>query len=337
MYELLGLCLALASLLAFNTIASAGTALLWRGLAPAVNQWPAAARARLLFMLRGLPCATAFMVVLLVLLPAYAAHEPRHAVETVSFKLACLSLLSAAGLMLAGWRGMATWLTTRRLTRNWLAHAELLPDSASGLPIYRIQHPFPVLALVGIWRPRLFVADKLLAALSPAELAAALTHEAGHLAARDNSKRALLRACRDVLTLVPCGRLLDRAWDAATEEAADEFAVRQHPATALELASALVKIARLAEPEIKPTLHIMHPISASFISYEAGAVTYRVKRLLQSATPPGGQPERLSLGVTTLQWAALGAWLCLSLLVLNTPVMLAAAHHLLELFVHSLQ
>jgi Zn-dependent protease with chaperone function len=332
MYELLGGCLALASLLAFNTVASLATALLWRGLAPALRAWPAAARARLLFMLRVLPPTAAFMMVLLVLLPAYVVHEPRHAVEAVSFKLACLAALSAAGLLLAGWRGAATWLATRRLTRNWLA-----PERAFGLPVYRIQHPFPVLALVGVWRPRLFVADKLLAAFSPAELAAALAHESGHLAARDNGKRAWLRACRDALTLVPCGRVLDRAWDAATEEAADEFVARQQPAMALDLAAALVKLARLAEPEMKPAMHLWQPISASFIGYEAGTVAHRVTRLLHLATPDTSARERLSQGVTTLQWATLGALFCLAVSILTNPALLAGAHNILEIFVRSLQ
>jgi len=337
MYELLGLCLALACLLAFNTVASLATSLVWRGLAPALGDWPAAARARLLFMLRILPVALAIMLVGLVLLPAYIANEPRHSVEAVSFKLACLALLSATGLCLALWRGVAAWLATRRLTRNWLDHAEALPEPAFGLPVYRIKHPFPVLALVGVWRPRLFIAEKLLAALSPEELQAALAHESGHLASRDNSKRAWLRACRDALTLVPCGRSLDRAWDAAAEEAADEYAARLNPASTLELASALVKIARLAEPGMKPAQRLLEPISASFIGYEAGAVATRVKRLLQLSGASNPTAERLSLGVLAVQWTTLAICFGLAVFTLNSPVLLASAHNLLEIFVRSLQ
>ena len=337
MYELLGLCLALACLLAFNTVASLATALLWRGLAPALSDWPAAARARLLFMLRILPVVLALMLVGLVLLPAYIANEPRHSVEAVSFKLACLALLSGAGLCLAMWRGAATWLATRRLTRNWLDHAEALPEQAFGLPVYRIKHPFPVLALVGVWRPRLFIAEKLLAALSPEELQAALAHESGHLAARDNSKRAWLRACRDVLTLVPCGRSLDRAWDAATEEAADEYATRLNPACTLELASALVKIARLAEPGMKPARQLLQPISASFIGYEAGTVAARVKRLLQLSEAASLATERLSRGLLTIQWATLALCFGLAVFTLNSPMLLASAHNWLEIFVRSMK
>jgi Zn-dependent protease with chaperone function len=194
-----------------------------------------------------------------------------------------------------------------------------------------------VLALVGVWRPRLFIADKLLTALSPAELNAALAHESGHLAAHDNSKRAWMRACRDALTLVPCGRALDRAWDAATEEAADEYATCHDPNLALDLAAALVKIARLAEPQTRPTLRLLQPLSASFIGYEPGTVTARVKHLLQLTTPRARLIERLGWGVATLQWGTLGLCFCLALFALNSPVLLASVHTLLELLVRSLQ
>src|SRR5262245_56255854 len=127
MYELLGLCLALSTLLALNSAASLAASLLWRCVAPALNDWPATARARLLFTLRLLPAIAATVLVCLVLLPAYVIHEPRHTVEEVSFKLAVLACLSAAGLLLACWCGLATWLATRRLLRNWLQNAEPLP------------------------------------------------------------------------------------------------------------------------------------------------------------------------------------------------------------------
>lgn len=333
MYELLGLCLVLAALLACNSLASFGTSLLWRGLAARVDQWPAAARARLLFTLRIMPVLLAFLVVLLILAPAYTTHEPRHSVEPVSLKLAALALLSAAGLLLAGWRGAAAWLATRRLLRDWLQNAEPLGKSIEGIKVYHLAHPFPVLALVGVWNSRLFVADQLLETLSPAELQAALAHEAGHLAARDNGKRALLRACRDVLTLVPCGRALDRAWHDAAEEAADEFAARKGNVSALDLASALVKIARLATPETRPDMLV----SVSFIGYEAGMLARRVTRLTQLAEAGTANAERLTIGMATLQWSTLGALACLALGAATEPAILAAAHGALEFFVRSLQ
>jgi Zn-dependent protease with chaperone function len=286
-----------------------------------------------LFSLRVMPALLALLVVLLILAPAYATHEPRHSVEPVSLKLAVLAFLSAAGLLLACGRGVAAWLATRRLLCDWLQQAKPLGGGIRGVKTYRLTHPFPVLALVGIWKPRLFIADKLLETLSPAELQAALAHEAGHLSARDNGKRALLRACRDVLTLVPCGRALDRAWHDAVEEAADEFAARKGHASALNLASALVKIARLAKPETRPDMFV----SASFIGYETGILARRVTRLTQLAEAGTANAERLALGMATLQWSTLGALACLALVAATDPAILAAAHGALEFFVRSLQ
>jgi Zn-dependent protease with chaperone function len=333
MYELLGLCLVLATWLALNSVASLTASLLWRALAPALHAWPATARARLLFTLRLLPAVVAAVAVCLVLLPAYIAHEPRHATEEVSFKLAALAGLAAAGLLLAGWRGLATWRATRRLEQDWLQSAEPLPPDTFALPAYRIRHSFPVLALVGTWRPRLFIAEKLLAELSPAELSAALAHEAGHLAARDNGKRAWLRACRDMLTLVPCGRALDRAWDAAAEEAADEYAARNDQQAALNLAAALVKIARLVPMNQKPAT----PLSVSFIDAEVGSLTRRVQRLVQMAETVNPRYERLTQSIAALQIFVLGTVVCLAFLIISQPALLSNAHQLLEVFVRGLQ
>ena len=47
------------------------------------------------------------------------------------------------------------------------------------------------------------------------------------------------------LLIIPCGRSLDRAWSEASESAADEHAAQTEFAVALNLASALVRIARM--------------------------------------------------------------------------------------------
>ena len=99
--------------------------------------------------------------------------------------------------------------------------------------------------MVGTIRPRLFIAERVLATLNEEELTAAIAHECGHLSAHDNFKRLLLRVSRDVLMIVPCGRSLDRAWAEAAECAADEQAAQLDTETALNLASALVKIAKM--------------------------------------------------------------------------------------------
>src|SRR3989440_3017462 len=237
MYALLGLCLALATLLTVNALAALVVAGLWRGLlARWTRAWSAHARAQLLFALRLAPFALALLFVAALIVPSYLRYEPEATVEAVSLKLAALAAISIIGLALALWRGLIAWRTTRRLVADWLRHAEPITLPGVALPAFRVAHKFPVIAVVGALRPRLFVAQQLFDALSPLELSAALAHERGHLAARDNLKRTLLRACRDVLMIVPAGRTLDRAWAESVEAAADEHAAQTgDDATALDL------------------------------------------------------------------------------------------------------
>jgi Zn-dependent protease with chaperone function len=327
MYYLLGLSLALAALLAFNAAASGAAALLWRIVRSRAAAWPAPARAQVLFALRVLPFAFSAALVCALVLPAYFEHEPRHGGEHVGAGLAALVVLSASGLALAARRGLASWLATRRLVRDWLFAAR--PVRLDGAPVtaFRIEHPFPVIALVGALRPRLFIAAQVLDALTPAELRAAVAHECGHLAARDNLKRALTRACRDALSPLPFGRALDRAWAEEAERAADEFAAGERPRVALDLASALVKIARLAPAGARPAVY-----ASSFIIDEADAnVAERVRRLARLAShgaasaPPARGPRPASL-----LW--LGASACLAALIFASTHerVLLAAHELIE-------
>ena len=256
MFELLGLSLLLAALLTFNSLASFAMAGLWRVAGSLTSGWAAVSRARLLFTLRTLPALLAFLSVALFLVPAYIAYEPRHTAETVSFKLGLLAFLSATGIAVSIYRGIATHRATSNLTSDWLREGKPLQIEGIDIQSYRIEHPFPLIAIVGFLRPRLFVASQVLEILTPEEISAAVAHENGHLAARDNLKRGLLQACRDVLLVIPSGRLLDKAWSAASEEAADENAARLGSSVAIDLASALVKIARSIPQGARPAMPV---------------------------------------------------------------------------------
>ncbi len=72
--------------------------------------------------------------------------------------------------------------------------------------------------------------------------------------ARDNLKRGFMRICRDVLLIIPSGRTLDRHWSAASETAADEHAAERGGDVALDLASALVKVARMIPAGARPAM-----------------------------------------------------------------------------------
>ena len=329
MYLLLGTCLALSALLALNAFASALAGLAWRALAPRVAHKPAAVRARLLFALRATPPALAAALVFALLLPAYLLHEPHDTEETVGAKLLLLAAVSAAGVLLACWRVARTWLATRRLARDWMLHAEPFGAEGVRVPAYRIRHRFPVIAVIGVLRPRLFVASQLFDALTPGELSSALAHERGHVEARDNLRRAVMQAGQDaLLPLAPLGRSLRREWQHESELAADEFAASAGPAAALDLASALVKISKLIPAGATPTL----PAGAHLLGAGDGdGLSRRVRALLRLASSPESELASKRLHASRPLGAALCVTLCAAAAPLLThPAVLRATHAAIE-------
>lgn len=337
MYEWLGICLALLALLTLNTVASLFTAMIWRLLQSRAHSWSAAKRAQWLFTLRIFPGLAAIICVVALLVPAYITHEPRHKTEAVTAKLAALAAISAVGLLLAAWRGLAAWLATRKLVKNWLGNSEMINTDQTNLltaiPAYRLRHQFPVIAVVGAFRPRLFIADHLFDSLTPEEMNAAIAHECGHLAARDNLKRTLLRICRDVLTIVPCGRLLDREWAEASEAAADEFAARNGSQPALNLAAALVKIARMVPAGLSSSLSTK-TVGALLIGENMVGITGRVERLIRLASATDS--DRIAAtAIPNSLWLAFGVLFATVIIATNSSLL--SIHQLIEVIVSTLQ
>lgn len=283
MYVLLGICLALAAFLSVNAVVSMAASFASRALNPFMHQLSARARAEVLFALRIASPALALIFVALFFVPAYVGYEPRATSEVVSAKLAGFALLSVFGVAFASWRCCRAYLATRKLKRQWLAVAEEIQMPSINVTAFRLPHSFPIIAVIGTVRPRLFIADQVLQSLSAEELAAAIAHECGHLAARDNLKRGLIRACRDALMMVPFGRSLDRAWAETAESAADEHAAQASAAVALNLASALVTIARM----IPVGTHAELPMAAFLVGDEGRGIKARVRRLLELASANG--------------------------------------------------
>lgn len=281
MYELLGISLALAALLTVNALASLASVGLWRLIRSPLQRCSAGTRAEFLFVFRVTPLLLSTLFVAAYLIPAYLLHEPYGTNEVVSGKLATLAFLSAAGVLLALSRAVRSWLATRRLLHAWLNAARPIKLSGVSIPTLELTHEFPVLAVIGTFRPRLFVAKQVLNTLSPDELQAAIAHEGGHLSARDNLKRSLLRVCGDSLLMIPCGRSLDRAWAETSESAADEYAAQKSSAIAVNLASALLKVARLAPKGSRAAV----PVAAFLVgNEEERGIRARVRKLLEIAS-----------------------------------------------------
>jgi len=325
MYELLGISVMLAALALLNAFASLGIAIVWRLSTPLVESFSARTRADLLFILRITAPVLAAITVAFFLIPSYIGYEPRVTPEIVSKKLAALAMLSLAGVGFAVWRGTRSWFATIRLTKKWLSRSEQIDLAGIDIPTFRIDHSFPIIAIVGTFRPQLFIAREVLLSLNEEELAAAIAHECGHLYARDNLKRTLLGICRNTLLLVPFGRAVDRAWAESAESAADEFAAQQSRATALNLASALVTIAKMVPSGARAEV----PLGAYLVGAETQGVKGRIKRLLEISSH-GIHKRTNNPLVRSLPIICLSGFAVLSVVTASNAKVLIGVHAIVE-------
>lgn len=328
MYELLGITLVLALLLTLNataTLVAAGTArackrLLWK--------CSARTRAEILFVMRIGPPVIAIVAIATLLIPSYLKHEPPATNETVSLNLGVLAAISAIGVALAILRGLRSWLATRALLKEWLSAATPFRLDQIKVPTFVLPHSFPIIAVVGAIRPRLFIASHVLETLSDEELAAAIAHEYGHLAAQDNFKRSVMRISRAALLIIPCGRWLDRTWSEASESAADEYAAQRSSQVALDLASALVRIARMIPQGQRQTLPAA--VSGFLIGTETPGVQVRVSRLVElAATDPSELVSSAPL-FRFIPWFVLTVLVVVSVSIESRPQVLASVHEFVE-------
>jgi len=183
---------------------------------------------------------------------------------------------------------------THKLSAQWAPVATHL--RAAEMTIDVIDSVVPIVVVIGGWRPRMVVARRVVHACTEGELACIIAHERAHLAANDNLKRFLIAASPDVLSCLPRGRELARRWCAASEQTADELATGSGLHARLALASALIKVARLATgppPALAPISTLIDP----------NGIEVRIQRLLG----PAGEPRTRPLWVYAVGFATLVA------------------------------
>ena len=309
MYLLLGVALALALFLVLYAAASMLVAAVWKRFR--------SGGANVLFAVRMFPAAFAATVVVFLAGPAYWALEPLETGEKMGLKLTVVASLAIVGVVISVSRAFHAWMQGRKLTSAWMRDAEPLPLDGVAIRAYRISHDFPVMAIAGILRPRLFIANRLLESMEPEQLAAALAHEAGHLSSRDNLRRLLL-------LLFPLQRALDADCAAASETAADAYAAQQGSGFALDLASALVQVARM----VPAGRTVAFPAGMQLLASDSAGIAGRVHRLIEmsqhEAVPRSSNKRTLAL-VAAITAGLMAYW--------TSPMSLHAAHELLEGFV----
>jgi hypothetical protein len=264
-------------------------------MAPALTRraerYAPASRAAWLFRLRILPAACAAVCALGIALPIFLSFEPVGSDEPFARTLIVAAV--AGGLLAArgAWRAAAGWRATRVLVRDWRARGRGLPSFDVPIPVFAIDESFPTVAVVGVFRPSLFIAERVLRECTADEVRAMVLHECAHVTHRDNLKRLLIRACPDTARR---SGALERAWTSAAEAAADARAAAGAPGFAVELAQALIRVARLA-----PGVSALEMASAF---YAGGSIESRVRQLIEPADnlPDPARPMGCVLACTTL-------------------------------------
>lgn len=328
MYFALGAALALAAFFLLNACFSLGTRILL-SLAKKISS-PLRPRAALFFLLSVFPASAAVLCTLLLVIPSYLTLEPRGTAERMGWLLPLLASLSAWLIGSRWFEAVVSWHKSHHILRQWLRRSEAVCLPGVKIPAYRLQEAFPVVAVIGALRPRLFVSEQVLEALTAEEFAAAIQHEVGHLAARDNLKRCLAQMCPPALPFLAGSGKLGRLWHVATEQSADRYAVRQGKAAPLNLASALIKVSRLAaigQPSAIP--------SGAYLleQQDVPDIARRVHALLEAAdctaapANPSTTPQRRILFFGFLVSA-------LFLLAASYSSVLVGVHEGLERFLH---
>ncbi len=268
-------------------------------------------RARFLFHLRLLPLVASVAWATLAS-GSFVLFEPRSGDEHIGQTLPVLAACGALLLLAAVIRLVTTIVRHHQMLSNWRRGATSITLAGVTTPAFAINSDFPVVAVVGVLRPRLMVAQCVLDTCTAEELAAILAHEQMHITRRDNLRRLLLMALPDPFAWLSTGRAMDLAWHDAVEQVADEGAGdRAGDAGRVALAGALVRLARLV-PESQPITEL--PASAL---YRGEPIEQRVRRLLDPIPPRPRAPRHY-------QWAALVVVLTLAIVLLN-PI-----HELLE-------
>ena len=273
--------------------------------------------------LRLLPAAAAAAFVLVLFVPSYWQYEPREMVEGFDLTLALLAVAAVALVAWASARAVVAWRRVAQRSDSWIHRATplTLEPEVRGVRAFAIDAEQPMIALVGIFRPRLLVTRGLLKVLTPAEMAATVAHELSHRRALDNLKRLAICAAPDLLAHLGAASILERKWAAAAELAADRHAGRDGASARCALASALVKVARFTPEEPRCSEPICTLIGG-------GEIASRVQALLSDRQPT---EDRSALRVL----CGAAALAVLALTAAYAPL-LRIVHEATELLVHTL-
>ena len=197
-----------------------------------------------ILLLRSLPVGLAAASTALVFLPAWWRHEPQGTGETVSAFLIALALLAILPLLQGVYRAGLMFVKTRDRLLVWRGRGHPSQVDAP-FEVVEVRSEDLALCVGGYLRPTIYASTEVMKSLEPEEFEAALAHEVSHARRRDPLRLLWLGSCPDFLQLFRLDGPWRRAFSRSCEFAADAGASRGNPEAALDLASALLKVARL--------------------------------------------------------------------------------------------
>jgi beta-lactamase regulating signal transducer with metallopeptidase domain len=180
-----------------------------------------------------------------------------------------------------------------------------------------IESPAPIVALVGVFKPKLVAARSVIDACTTAELNTIVAHERGHLHSRDNLKRWVMACAPDALRWTASHNEIAAAWHDAAEDAADDAATAGDEGSRVDLAQLIVKIARLA-----PAPAWREATVSPFV--EPGGLNRRVRRLLESGRNPQQRSQPRLRRAMLLMTGVVAAW------TIAQPRSLETLYHAIE-------
>jgi hypothetical protein len=324
MFYLLCICLVLAVMFAVFTLATLACAPLLGMLAGRAHRLRPGTAAHLLFIIRALPLALSITASLGLALPAFLEFEPYSTREMPGATLWILAGLGLLMVLAITWRCWRILHLTLRLQHSWLKNARPLSVDLGGIPVFCVNGSVSLVAVAGIFVPRIFVSQDVVDALNNAELKAALSHELAHIDTGDNLRQLVLKITR-VPDFLRSRSKIDSLWASMSELAADERALARG-ASPLDLSSALVKVGRLTFQR-RPAL-----LAASHLVDGCGSATHARAGHLRDLLEHGVSQEQ------TAQWGHrsylyLGSAFVLLMYLFAVMTILPAIHEALEFIV----
>ena len=159
--------------------------------------------------------------------------------------LGCGILLRLIRLAIREWHGihmLTRWVGARRD----VAQEKILEQRYPNIRCWVVQDERPIAVTYGVPRQRILVTSALIALVTPEELGAILSHEAGHLHYHHPAKRLLWSSLREIFFFLPLLRDMARDMIDMQEYAADTHAITRHGSNTSLLKSGLSKLIRFA-------------------------------------------------------------------------------------------